>query len=41
MKGLLGIKAGMSQVYDDHGNLIPVTIIEIKKKLHFSEKRNC
>ena len=28
MKGLIGKKVGMTQVYDDKGILIPVTVIE-------------
>ena len=28
MKGLIGKKVGMTQVYDDSGVLIPVTVIE-------------
>lgn len=30
MKGILGRKIGMTQVYTDHGILLPVTIIEVK-----------
>lgn len=28
MMGLLGRKLGMTQVFDEHGNLVPVTVIE-------------
>lgn len=28
MKGILGKKVGMTQIYDDNGQLIPVTVIE-------------
>lgn len=28
MKGLIGKKVGMTQVYDENGVLIPVTVIE-------------
>lgn len=30
MKGLLGIKKGMTQVFDEAGKVIPVTVIEAK-----------
>ncbi|NQZ29038.1 MAG: 50S ribosomal protein L3 [Mycoplasmatales bacterium] len=30
MKGILGRKVGMTQLYSDHGKLIPVTVIEVK-----------
>ncbi|WP_033160845.1 50S ribosomal protein L3 [[Mycoplasma] collis] len=30
MKGILGRKIGMTQVYSIHGQLIPVTVIEVK-----------
>lgn len=29
MRGLIGKKIGMSQIYNDEGNLIPVTIVEL------------
>lgn len=29
MKGLLGTKLGMTQVWDDEGNVVPVTVIEV------------
>ena len=29
MKGLIGKKLGMTQVYDEKGVLIPVTVIEV------------
>lgn len=31
MKGILGKKTGMTQIYSDHGKSIPVTMIEIDK----------
>lgn len=33
MKGILGRKVGMTQIYSDHGYLIPVTIIQIEKNV--------
>ncbi|MCP4393418.1 MAG: 50S ribosomal protein L3, partial [Alphaproteobacteria bacterium] len=30
MKGILGRKVGMTQLYSDQGKLIPVTVIEVK-----------
>lgn len=33
MKGILGRKVGMTQIYSDHGYSIPVTIIEIEKNV--------
>ncbi len=33
MKGILGKKVGMTQIYSDHGYSIPVTIIEIEKNV--------
>lgn len=27
-KGILGRKVGMTQIYDDHGNVVPVTVIQ-------------
>ena len=29
MKGLIGKKLGMTQVYDENGVLIPVTVVEV------------
>ncbi len=29
MRGLIGKKIGMTQVYNDHGSLIPVTVLEV------------
>ena len=29
MRGLIGKKIGMSQIYNEEGNLIPVTIVEL------------
>ena len=28
MKGLIGKKVGMTQVYDEQGKIVPVTVIE-------------
>lgn len=28
MKGLIGVKVGMTQVFDEEGNLVPVTVID-------------
>ena len=33
MKALLGKKVGMSQVYDDHGNVIPVTVVQVPENV--------
>lgn len=33
MKGILGKKIGMTQIYSDHGYSIPVTVIEISKNI--------
>ncbi|OYD27144.1 large subunit ribosomal protein L3 [Mycoplasma testudineum] len=30
MKGILGRKVGMTQIFSDHGNVIPVTVIEVQ-----------
>lgn len=30
MRGILGKKIGMTQIYTDHGHILPVTIIEVK-----------
>ena len=27
-KGLIGKKIGMTQIFDDNGNVIPVTVVE-------------
>jgi large subunit ribosomal protein L3 len=27
--GLIGRKVGMTQIYDDNGNLLPVTVLEV------------
>ncbi len=29
MKGLIGKKIGMTQVFNDEGNLVPVTVIDV------------
>jgi large subunit ribosomal protein L3 len=28
MKGLIGLKVGMTQIFDDSGNIVPITLIE-------------
>ena len=28
MKGIIGKKVGMTQIFDDNGNVIPVTVIQ-------------
>ena len=28
-KGILGRKVGMTQVYDENGNIVPVTVIQV------------
>ncbi len=33
MKGILGKKLGMTQIYSDHGQSIPVTVIEISQNI--------
>lgn len=33
MKGILGKKVGMTQIYSDHGYSIPVTIIQVEKNI--------
>ena len=33
MKGILGRKVGMTQIYSDHGYSIPVTVIKIEKNI--------
>lgn len=33
MKGILGKKIGMTQIYSDHGQSIPVTVIEISQNI--------
>lgn len=39
-KGILGRKIGMTQVFAENGDLIPVTVIEVKPK-RSSSKENC
>ena len=38
-KGILGRKIGMTQVFGENGELIPVTVVEAKKMLYYKE--NC
>ncbi|MDK2819312.1 MAG: 50S ribosomal protein L3, partial [Mycoplasmataceae bacterium] len=33
MKGILGKKIGMTQIYSDHGQSIPVTVIEVSQNI--------
>ena len=33
MRGILGKKLGMTQIYSDHGHSIPVTVVEISKNI--------
>ena len=38
MKGILGRKAGMTQMFTKEGNLIPVTVIEVKPNVVLQKK---
>jgi large subunit ribosomal protein L3 len=38
MKGILGRKAGMTQLFTTEGNLIPVTVIEVKPNVVLQKK---
>ena len=38
MKGILGKKAGMTQVYDTHGNCIPTTVVSIPTNIITGKK---
>lgn len=40
MKGILGKKLGMSQIFEEHGVLIPVTVIEVKPNVVLELKTN-
>ena len=33
MKGILGRKIGMTQVFTESGNLIPVTVVEVEPNI--------
>ena len=33
-KGIIGKKLGMTQVFDEHGNAIPVTVVEAVSYTH-------
>lgn len=39
-KGILGRKIGMTQVFGENGELIPVTVVEAKRKCCIT-KENC
>ncbi|EUW90693.1 50S ribosomal protein L3 [Staphylococcus aureus M0307] len=39
-KGILGRKIGMTQVFGENGELIPVTVVEAKKNIVI-RKENC
>ena len=43
MKGLIAKKVGMTQVFDDSGNLIPVTVIQVEPNVVVAKKtkENC
>ena len=38
MKGLIGIKVGMTQVFDDEGNRVGVTVVEVGKNVVIQKK---
>ncbi len=40
MKGILGRKLGMTQVFTETGNLIPVTVVEVKPNVVLQKKTN-
>ena len=37
-KGILGRKIGMTQVFGENGELIPVTVVEEDKTLYYKRK---
>ena len=37
-KGIIGKKIGMTQIFDENGKVIPVTVIEAGKKAFFFTK---
>ena len=39
MKGLLGRKLGMTQVFTEDGVLIPVTVVEVTPTLFYKRKQ--
>ena len=43
MKGLIAKKVGMTQVFDDDGNLTPVTVISVEPNtvVSIKTKENC
>lgn len=40
MLGLIGKKVGMTQVFDDGGNLVPVTVIKVEKNIVVGTRTN-
>jgi len=40
MKGILGIKLGMTQVFTEEGNLIPVTVVECQPNVVLQKRTN-
>ena len=40
MKGLLGRKVGMTQVFTEDGILIPVTVVEVQPNVVLQKKNN-
>lgn len=39
MKGILGRKLGMTQVFTEDGTLIPVTVVEAVQMLYYRRKQ--
>ena len=39
-KGIIGKKVGMTQIFDEVGNVIPVTVIESNTKYGCTNKNN-
>lgn len=37
-KGILGTKVGMTQIFDEHGNLIPVTVVSYRPNVVLQQK---
>ena len=40
MKGLIAKKVGMTQIFDESGNLTPVTVIQGRKRKSDTSNRN-
>ena len=40
-KGIIGKKIGMTQIFDEKGNVIPVTVIETAGNIVSQIKNNC